>query len=313
MRDAVRFAAERARLAIVSGAAREEIVPVVAAAGLGELFATVVADDDVARGKPDPESYLLALDALGTAAPARRSSSRTPRPASRPRRPPGTRVVGVARDAGARAARAGRRDRGHDRRAVAPAPARMTLDDRSPGSVCGTAREHAGGVRACDRARRRLRRVRRPCRGRRRARRLPRPAGGRRADASRRWSTQCAGRIGLMCELKTPVALPAPRRRRACGRAAARGRRRRLLRAAGAARRCEGLRTLQHVGLGVSIRRAARSRGASASGTRARGRAGSRSHSGSASGRPSTRSTTPARMRELVALGVTGSSPTVRI
>jgi beta-phosphoglucomutase len=67
MRDAVRFAAERARLAIVSGAAREEIVPVVAAAGLGELFATVVADDDVALGKPDPESYLLALEALGTA------------------------------------------------------------------------------------------------------------------------------------------------------------------------------------------------------------------------------------------------------
>jgi beta-phosphoglucomutase-like phosphatase (HAD superfamily) len=27
----------------------------------------VVADDDVARGKPDPESYLVALDVLGTA------------------------------------------------------------------------------------------------------------------------------------------------------------------------------------------------------------------------------------------------------
>jgi beta-phosphoglucomutase len=67
MRDAVRFAAEHARLGIVSGAAREEIVPVVAAAGLGELFAAVVADDDVALGKPDPESYLLALEALGAA------------------------------------------------------------------------------------------------------------------------------------------------------------------------------------------------------------------------------------------------------
>jgi len=67
MRDAVRFAAERARLAIVSGAAREEIVPVVAAAGLGELFAAVVADDDVVLGKPDPESYLRALEVLGTA------------------------------------------------------------------------------------------------------------------------------------------------------------------------------------------------------------------------------------------------------
>jgi beta-phosphoglucomutase len=66
MRAAVRFAAEHARLGIVSGAAREEIVPVVAAAGLGELFAAVVADDDVALGKPDPESYLLALEALGT-------------------------------------------------------------------------------------------------------------------------------------------------------------------------------------------------------------------------------------------------------
>jgi beta-phosphoglucomutase len=63
-RDAVRFAAERAKLAIVSGAAREEIVPVVAAAGLAEVIGTIVTDDDVARGKPDPESYLLALEAL---------------------------------------------------------------------------------------------------------------------------------------------------------------------------------------------------------------------------------------------------------
>jgi beta-phosphoglucomutase len=66
-RDAVRFAAERAKLAIVSGAAREEIVPVVAAAGLAEVFGTIVTDDDVARGKPDPESYLLALEALEVA------------------------------------------------------------------------------------------------------------------------------------------------------------------------------------------------------------------------------------------------------
>lgn len=66
-RAAVRFAGERARLAIVSGAAREEIVPVVAAAGLGELLATIVSDDDVTRGKPDPESYLLALELLAAA------------------------------------------------------------------------------------------------------------------------------------------------------------------------------------------------------------------------------------------------------
>jgi beta-phosphoglucomutase len=66
MRKAVRFAAAHAQLAIVSGAAREEIVPVVAAAGLGELFAVIVADDDVVLGKPDPESYLLALKGLTT-------------------------------------------------------------------------------------------------------------------------------------------------------------------------------------------------------------------------------------------------------
>jgi len=68
MRVAVAFAAERARLAIVSGAAREEIVPVVHAAGLANLFAAVVADDDVERGKPDPEGYLRALETLGAAA-----------------------------------------------------------------------------------------------------------------------------------------------------------------------------------------------------------------------------------------------------
>jgi beta-phosphoglucomutase len=65
LRAAVGYAAERARVAIVSGAAREEIVPSLTAAGLGDLVGVVVADDDVRAGKPDPESYLLALEALG--------------------------------------------------------------------------------------------------------------------------------------------------------------------------------------------------------------------------------------------------------
>jgi beta-phosphoglucomutase-like phosphatase (HAD superfamily) len=64
LKEAVRFAAGRARLAIVSGAAREEIVPAVAAAGLGAVLGVVVADDDVRSGKPHPESYLLALEVL---------------------------------------------------------------------------------------------------------------------------------------------------------------------------------------------------------------------------------------------------------
>lgn len=68
VRAAVRYAGERAQVAVVSGAAREEIVPVVAAAGLGGLLRTVVADDDVTYGKPSPEGYLIALGRLGVAA-----------------------------------------------------------------------------------------------------------------------------------------------------------------------------------------------------------------------------------------------------
>lgn len=70
VRAAVRYAAERAQVAVVSGAAREEIVPVVAAAGLGDVLRTVVADDDVTYGKPNPEGYLIALGMLGVDAGA---------------------------------------------------------------------------------------------------------------------------------------------------------------------------------------------------------------------------------------------------
>jgi beta-phosphoglucomutase len=63
-RAAVRFVAERVPCAIVSGAARAEIEPVVAAAGLAPLFRAIVSADDVLEGKPDPEGYLLALALL---------------------------------------------------------------------------------------------------------------------------------------------------------------------------------------------------------------------------------------------------------
>ncbi len=64
-RDAVRLAAARVPVGVVSGAAREEIEPVVRAAGLAECFAFVVAAEDVEHGKPDPAQYLLALELLG--------------------------------------------------------------------------------------------------------------------------------------------------------------------------------------------------------------------------------------------------------
>ena len=53
----------RVPVAIVSGAARAEIEPVVEAAGLAAVFAAIVAADDVADGKPHPEGYLQAARA----------------------------------------------------------------------------------------------------------------------------------------------------------------------------------------------------------------------------------------------------------
>jgi len=65
VREAVRYAAERAPLAICSGAARDEIEPVVEAAGIAGCFSAIVTSDDVVHGKPDPEGYVKALALLG--------------------------------------------------------------------------------------------------------------------------------------------------------------------------------------------------------------------------------------------------------
>ena len=64
VREAVRAAVGRAKLALVSGASRGEVEAVLRAAGL-EVFDAVVTMEDVARGKPDPEGYLRALELLG--------------------------------------------------------------------------------------------------------------------------------------------------------------------------------------------------------------------------------------------------------
>ena len=55
-------------LAIASGAFAEEIGLGLELAGIAGLFSVVVAIDDVDRGKPDPEGYLLAAERLGFAA-----------------------------------------------------------------------------------------------------------------------------------------------------------------------------------------------------------------------------------------------------
>ena len=61
IREAVRWAAEHVPLAIVSGAARIEIEPVLEAAGIADCFAAIVPAEDVEHGKPDPEGYSKAL------------------------------------------------------------------------------------------------------------------------------------------------------------------------------------------------------------------------------------------------------------
>jgi beta-phosphoglucomutase len=64
VRQAVRHAAARVPVAVVSGAARAEIEPVLAAGELSAVIQVVVSADDVSEGKPNPESYLRALELL---------------------------------------------------------------------------------------------------------------------------------------------------------------------------------------------------------------------------------------------------------
>lgn len=63
-REAVRDAAVRVAVAVVSGSARSEIEPVLEAAGLSWSIGELVASEDVERGKPAPDGYLLALELL---------------------------------------------------------------------------------------------------------------------------------------------------------------------------------------------------------------------------------------------------------
>jgi HAD superfamily hydrolase (TIGR01509 family) len=67
VREAVRHAVGRARLAVVSGAMRSEVETVLRAAEI-DVFDVVVTAEDVERGKPDPAGYLRALELLGVPA-----------------------------------------------------------------------------------------------------------------------------------------------------------------------------------------------------------------------------------------------------
>lgn len=70
VRELVRDAAVRCRLAVASGAPRQEIESVLEHAGLRKDFAHITSAEDVRRGKPDPETPLHALHALNRLSPA---------------------------------------------------------------------------------------------------------------------------------------------------------------------------------------------------------------------------------------------------
>ena len=61
---ALRRLHEHFLLAIASGAFREEIAPILERAHVATLFCAVIGADDVHAGKPDPEPYLRALQAI---------------------------------------------------------------------------------------------------------------------------------------------------------------------------------------------------------------------------------------------------------
>ena len=66
--DLVRRAREGGRrMALVTSTPRANIDLVLTGAGLAGAFDTIVAAEDVSRGKPDPEGYLLAARRLGVA------------------------------------------------------------------------------------------------------------------------------------------------------------------------------------------------------------------------------------------------------
>ena len=101
--ECVRQIAARVPVAIASGAARVEIEGVLESSGLRELFPVLVCLEDVQRGKPDPQGYLMARDALA-------DHVRTPA-AGRPGAGLRGLRAGPARGAGRRDAV--HRDRGH--------------------------------------------------------------------------------------------------------------------------------------------------------------------------------------------------------
>jgi HAD superfamily hydrolase (TIGR01509 family) len=65
VRQAINHASERIPIGLVSAALRADIDVALGGSGLARAFGVVVAAEDVARPKPDPEGYLRAAELLG--------------------------------------------------------------------------------------------------------------------------------------------------------------------------------------------------------------------------------------------------------
>jgi HAD superfamily hydrolase (TIGR01509 family) len=91
---AVRRLAARAPLAVVSGASHGEVTDALESLGITALFALVLGAEDYPRGKPEPDSYALAMTKLG-ARPARSIAIEDATPGILSARAAGARVIGV--------------------------------------------------------------------------------------------------------------------------------------------------------------------------------------------------------------------------
>jgi HAD superfamily hydrolase (TIGR01509 family) len=92
--EAVRRLGRRSKLAIVSGSSCVEVRDTLAGLGMSDLFAVALGAEDYLRGKPAPDSYLLAMERLG-AAPERSVAVEDATPGILAARAAGVRVIGV--------------------------------------------------------------------------------------------------------------------------------------------------------------------------------------------------------------------------
>jgi beta-phosphoglucomutase len=95
VRDAVAYAADRVPVAVVSGAFRREIEPVLSGSGLARHVTVLVCADDVEHGKPAPDAYERALSLLGGIAPTEAVAFEDTEAGVASAKAPGLRCVGV--------------------------------------------------------------------------------------------------------------------------------------------------------------------------------------------------------------------------